>query len=1244
MANSIGRLFLTRAARLSVAALALGTVVAWCQSSNGSVRGEVHDQTKAVIPGASVVLTNNDTKVDLRATVNSVGLYVFPSVIPGPYQVVVVSPGMNKFEGTLTVHVQESAVVDVTLFPAGTTTAIKVDDVTPIVTTDSPDLGHTLEGARIDELPINGRNVSNLLNTVPGLTGDRAYGVRLGTHDMLLDGAPLTDELNGGVITRQPGLESIEEFRVTDNAASAKFTRQTSIILTTKGGTNQLHGSLFETNRNASIGVARTRDNLTNTAAPYVRNEFGGSVGGPVYIPKVYNGKNRSFWFVSYEAYRLRQSANGQFSVPTAAMRTGDFSGVRSAAGAVVNIYNPYTTDPVTHLRQQFNYGGVLNKMDPSLESPLAKALYATLPLPTFPDVNPLAAANYYGLMPDIYNQGTLATRFDQRFSDKDTLYVRISNNTSDRNHDSLGVPTLDKVDNWVLTHAPNKSMAVHEAHIFSPTLFNEFMFSATNTLSSSTTGDQSVLYANQFGLPNPNNQIGYPVIDQIGVGGGYNGNYYFQSVNALSQRFAYFILEDNATKIKGRHELQFGAHLRYDQLTYLPQQSQTGGFISFPSIATAQYDPTVPSRSQGVLGTGSIGSAFFLGQATYTYPIVKQNYFMRQNEDAFYFQDNFRVSSRLMLNLGVRWQFTPFPKDKHDMFTSFDVKNMAIVTPTGLDAFYKAGVATPAYIQLMQGLGAKFETAQQAGMPTRLIYNNWHDISPHMGFAYHALEGKKSFVVRGGFSLNYFPLPMYLWNDSFRADAPFKESFTNSALTLASQSPDGQQNYGLVSVPTIVAGQNSANAVSLTNPSAITPGGTSFAEYFFDPHQPTSRVYDWNLTMEKEILRNTVLRVSYVGNHAADQEIENSLNASIPSWVWFTSTHQPTPTGTYSTAALRPLNIQSGATLPYGEIQEFTKAGWSNGNGVQVELERRLSHGIGFQVFYNMMNVEKVGANGYASDSTLLPATSYAPGAVPSDLTQRENLLLRERDTTIPKQQIHWNWVVDLPFGRGQAVGGHMNKWLDAVVGGWQVTGMGTWSTNYFTIPTTYYPTGAKIQYYGHKYPVQDCTSGKCLPGYLLWNAYIPAQYINSVDAKTGKPNGIEGVPANYQPAEAPLNPYPANYLALNSTLDPNYGLYGTNTVTVPLSNGVQQPISYGGLNPYINQFVSSTNIWSFDASLGKNFHLNERVRLRVQMDAFNAVNVPGNSYSPGTYGVAYTNTNVNTPRQLQFSSHLYW
>ena len=1234
---------LTRIAALAVAVLALGTVVAWCQSSNGSVRGTVQDTTKAVIPGANVVLTNADTNVELSAVTNHVGLYLFPSVMPGPYKISVESAGMNKFAATVTVSVQESAAVDVTLAPAGTATSVEVKDVTSMITTDSPELGHTLERARIDELPINGRNVSLLLNTVPGMTGNRTYGVRLGTHDMILDGAPLTDELNGGIITRQPGLDSIEEFRVTVNAASAKFTRQTSIILTTKGGTNQLHGTLFETNRNASIGVARARDNNTNTAAHYVRNEFGGTVGGPVFMPKLYNGKNRTFWFASWEGFRQRQGNITGFSVPTEAMRNGDFSAVVTAAGTKANIYNPFTTDPTTRLRQQFNYNGVLNRIDPSLESPLAKALLAILPMPTLPNVNPLVAANYYGPTPDVYNQGTFATKFDQRFSDNDTLYVRISNSSSDRNNNSLGVTTLDKIDNFVQTHAPNRSLALHETHIFSPTLFNEFMFSATNTLQSGTTGDASTNYAALLGLPNPNNQIGYPVIDQIGVGGGLNGNYYFQSVNAYNQRFAYFILEDNGTKMKGRHELQFGAHLRYNQLTYLPQQQQSGGFIGFASIATAQYDPTVPDRSRGVLNTGSLGSAFYLGLANYTYPLLKSNYYMRENEDAFYFQDNFKIRPRLMLNLGVRWQLSPFPKDKNDIFSSFDLKNMAVVLPNSLDVLYKADVTTPSLIQTLQGYGAKFETAAQAGLPHRLMDNNWHDIGPHVGFAYHAFDGKKSFVVRSGFALNYFPLPMYLWNDSFRADTPFRSSYTNSALTLAGQSPDGQQNYGLVSVPTIIAGKNSADAISLTNPTGITPGGTSFQAYFFDPHQPTSRVYDWNFTIEKEILRNTVVRVAYVGNHATDQEIENSLNASIPQWVWLTTTHQPYPTGTYSTAAMRPLN-QTGTTLPYGEIQEFTKAGWSDGNGAQVEVERRLSKGIGFQFFYNLMNIAKAGANGYASDSTLLPATSFAPGAVPADTTDRMKLLLLQRDTTIPQHQIKWNWVVDLPFGRGKKFGGHMNKWLDAVVGGWQVTGMGAWRSNYFTLPTTYYPTGAPIQYYGHKYPIQDCRSGACIPGYLMWNAYIPAQQINSVDAKTGKPNGIEGVPSNYQPAQAPFYPYPANYGSLNAQNDPNYGLYGTNTVVVTLANGAKQQVAYGGLNPWINQPITSTNTWSFDSSLNKSFHLNERVRLRVQMDAFNTTNTPGNTPTPNSLGIASTNTNVNTPRQLQLSAHLYW
>jgi hypothetical protein len=1233
-------------AGLALTAIAFSAVVAWCQSSNGSVRGTVVDTTKAVIPGAAVHLTSTTTNVEMKTSTNGVGIFVFPSVVPGPYRLAVESPGMGRYEAAVSVSTQESASVEVTLQPAGTATTIRVDDVTPLMTTDSPELGQTLERERIEELPINGRNVSTLLNTVPGVmaSGTRAYGVHAGAQEMVLDGAPLTDHVNAGFVSRQPSLDSIAEFRVVVNSSSAKYKRQSSIILTTKGGTNQFHGTLFETNRNSSIGVARARNNFTNTAAHYVRNEFGGTAGGPVYIPKLYNGKNRTFWFFSYESFRQRDANFSGFSVPTEAMRNGDFSGLVTSSGSRPTLYNPYTTDTRTRLRQPFNYGGVLNRIDPSLQSPLMKHLYSVLPLPTLPDVNPLVAANYYGPTPNVWNQWTTATRIDQHFSSNDMVYVRLSVSESRRNNNSLGVTTLDQIANYVQTAAPNRSISAHHTHTFSPTLFNEFMFSATRTLQSGSTGDSSKRYATELGLPNPNNQWGFPVIDQIGVGAGTGGNYYFQSVNAYGQRFNYFLLEDNVTKIKGRHELQFGAHLRYDQLTYLPQQQQSGGFISFPAIATALYDPAMSDRSRGVLTTGHIAASAYLGLANYTYPLLKSTYYIRRHEDAAYFQDNIRVGRRLILNLGVRWQFSPFPKDKYDVFSSFDVNNMAVVLPTTIERLTQMGATTPSIIKALTSYGAKFETPQEAGMPQRLINNNWFDLGPHVGFAYRLGEGRKSTVLRGGFSLNYFPVPMWVWNDQFKADMPFKASFTNSTLTAASQSPDGQQNYGLVSVPTIVAGRNSSSVIDLANPSAMTPGGTSFQMYYYEPDQPSSRIYDWNFTIEREIMRQTLMRLSYIGNWAPNQEVVENLNESIPSWVWFSTTGKPTPTGAYATAQMRPLNSTAGGGLPYGNIGRYSKLGWSRANGFQAVVERRLHRGVGFQVFYNLTNIVRAGANSYNADSTLSPITSFLPGAVPTDATDRINLLLRQRDTSVPKEMIKWNWTLELPFGRGKGLGRNMSRWLDAVVGGWRLSSMGAWNTRYFALPTSLWPTGEKVEYYGEKYKVEDCRSGTCIPGYLLWNGYIPAHQINSVDPKTGKPNGVMGVPSDYKAAAAPLWPYPANYPSLTVATDPNYGYYGGNTVVVPLASGAKQQVTYGALHPWINQPILATNTWNFDASLNKNFNFTERMRLRVQIDAFNAVNRPGNSASPNTMGVALTNTNVNTPRQLQLSARFYW
>ena len=306
------------------------------QSSTATLSGTVRDQSGAVVPAAGVRLVGTATNTTSRTVSNEVGYYVFPSILPGAYRMTVESSGMQNFEATLTMQVQQSAVVDVVLRPAQTATTIEVKDVTPMLTVDNPTLGHVLERQRIEQLPINGRIITSLLVTVPGMEGSRAYGLREGSQELVLDGAALSDRNTGGNVRRPPGLDTIQEFKVENNSSSAKFTRPTTMVFSTRSGTNQLHGSLFETHRNNAIGKARRREDFYAKPPQLIRNEYGGSVGGPVILPKLYDGRNRTFWFFSYEGYRSIAPSTASFPVPTEAMRQGDFTRPDGFAGPPV--------------------------------------------------------------------------------------------------------------------------------------------------------------------------------------------------------------------------------------------------------------------------------------------------------------------------------------------------------------------------------------------------------------------------------------------------------------------------------------------------------------------------------------------------------------------------------------------------------------------------------------------------------------------------------------------------------------------------------------------------------------------------------------------------------------------------------------------------------------------------------------------------------------------------------------------
>ncbi len=261
-----------------------------------------------------------------------------------------------------------------------------------------------------------------------------------------------------------------------------------------------------------------------------------------------------------------------------------------------------------------------------------------------------------------------------------------------------------------------------------------------------------------------------------------------------------------------------------------------------------------------------------------------------------------------------------------------------------------------------------------------------------------------------------------------------------------------------------------------------------------------------------------------------------------------------------------------------------------------------------------------------------------FMPGAVPSDLNERVRFLSYARDPNIPRNRIRWNWVYELPFGKGKKFGGNSKGFMNYLIGGWQLAGSGTASAGWTALPETHWGGFAPVEIYGKKYPVQDCRSGECVPGYLWYNGYIPANRINST-GPDGRPNGVMGVPSNYVPSQIPIHPTPA------TGADPGNTLYETNQVMVRLNNGTEQRVAFDtGLHPYRNQLIASPWNWSMDASVFKLIPIGERFRLRFNADVMNVLNMPGTPGPDALSGVISLRTSANSPRQLQLTLRLNW
>jgi hypothetical protein len=568
-----------------------------------------------------------------------------------------------------------------------------------------------------------------------------------------------------------------------------------------------------------------------------------------------------------------------------------------------------------------------------------------------------------------------------------------------------------------------------------------------------------------------------------------------------------------------------------------------------------------------------------------------------------------------------------PAPHTKDGIGVTFDLAHNALVLPNPLDFYVEKGYTTPAILSNLQNLGVKFMTPEQANLPRAGIYDSNDNFMPRLGFAYTPFNGRWGTVIRGGFGGYIYPVPI---RNSMRAavtNLPFLASYSRS-FTSAGQSPDGLPNYLLRTPLTVVAGQNSANVVDTTAVNSLLPG---ISVTTLDPRYPPARVRQSNLTIEQPVKGGSVFRITYLYVQASNLDQNYQYNAAPSAYVYEMTNGVVPPTGMYAATATRPYD-----KLTWGTNVMSTKYGWSNNSSLQLNYQRPFKNGYAYQIYYVYSKAFRVGGNTFR-DSVLYPAELFAPGVLPQGLdtgtilnpSRELNRFQNYRvDTAIPVHRVSFNGVVDLPVGRGKRFLRNSSRWVDALIGGFQIAAIGNVVSQSFLPTATNWGPTSELKVYKSAVPVTDCRSGVCRPAYQWFNGYIAPPLINNAT------NGISGLPADYTPYQTPIN---------NTPGAPNYG---TNNVQVPLKNGNSVLTAYSpgpaGPNPFWKTTILGPFNYITDISLYKVFSISERWKLRFNVDAFNAFNIQGRVNPNPTDGIQALTTSYWTPRQIQVSARL--
>jgi hypothetical protein len=1012
---------------LALTIIALILPNAFAQRDAGGIAGTVADASGAAVPNAKVIVTEEDKKISYNTTTSSSGEFSVSPLAVGRYSVRVQKAGFSEaVAGPFTLDVQQRVAINVSLRVGEVSEKVDVTDIAEQLDTLTSDLGQVVNSREMVDLPLNGRNFAQLallsVGVNPGEPGGRATatygfssnGARSYQNNFMLDGidnnSSLTDLFNGTSYVVQPSVDALQEFRVQTNAYSAEFSRGTGSVVnaTIKSGSNGFHGDLYEFFRNDKMDAINY---FATTKPEYRQNQFGATFGGPVVIPHVYDGHDKTFFFVDYAGLRSRQGLTLTGYVPTVAERSGDFSslidysspvtgvldcnGNPTYAGEIFNtrLTQTSTSSPTGLCGVPFGYsksGLPSNVIPASLIDPASAKVAA---LWGAPNVNG-PGYNYISEPVQSTDQNNFDGRVDHRFTDQDNMFVRYSFEqqpstipTIFQNTGGYGVNFYAGLQKFTY-----HNLGASETHIFQPTLVNEFRFGFNHIDAHRYPwGYQQDLSA-ELGIPGvPYGPLngGLPEFDYSG----YTGVGDHSDLPTVETQRT-FEVSDTMTWVKGRHTVKFGADVLPELITISQPNAARGDFGYGPQFSD---NPAAP-------GTGGNSIATFLvGLPSYTQITNIINIQYQRLINGYFFQDDYRVNNRLTLNLGLRWDYFGNITEQNNHQANVLIGTGTIVVPTGTTE------------QLPASLAAIFKysaTASAGLVPQR--YNAW---APRVGLAYRLT---KLLVFRAGYGLFYTGYENGPWsNPSPGYNPPFyaSQSFNTTCGGAAASTAANGLNCVNPATPTLSVG---IPANALTNPNS--PSLTEL-----DPHMETPYLQQFHATFQYQLPSETLLEVGYAGSRGTHL------------YEWFNG-NQATPTSD-PTAASAPRRPFPGVD---GGINVLSTQGFSKYNSLQARLEKRFSHGLSALVSYSWQHALDNGSSANLGSSNNSGLRYFR--ADPSLDYGNADFDIRQRFVT--------SYTYDLPIGHGRALGTSLPGWANLVAGGWRNSTILTLQTgNWYTV-----------------------------------------------------------------------------------------------------------------------------------------------------------------------------------------------